>query len=189
MERVRQWYRTLSIEVYLFFNFALVFSLCCISVSACYSQLPNPLILIPTLILTDYQCCGSRMFIPNPNFSQAWIPDPDFFHPGSRIRIKEFFQYFNPKKLFLSSQKYDSGCSSQIRILIFYPSQIQGPKRHRIPDLDPQHCCQSADLQKPLCSTICLRKEMTRCVPQASMSGRLISSQNITSHTPSYMKS
>jgi hypothetical protein len=26
------------------------------------------------------------------------------------------------------------------RILIFYPSRIQGPKRHRIPDPDPQHC-------------------------------------------------
>ena len=33
------------------------------------------------------QCCGSGMF----------IPDPTFFHPGSRILIKEF-KYFNPKK-------------------------------------------------------------------------------------------
>ncbi len=30
-----------------------------------------------------------------------------------------------------------SGC--RIRILIFYPSQIQGSRRHRIPDPDPQH--------------------------------------------------
>ncbi len=42
------------------------------------------------------------------------IPDPTFFHPGSelspsRIRIKEF-KYFNPKKWFLSSRKYDPGC-------------------------------------------------------------------------------
>ncbi len=29
--------------------------------------------------------------------------------------------------------------ASCIRILIFYPSRIQGSKRHRIPDLDPQH--------------------------------------------------
>jgi hypothetical protein len=28
---------------------------------------------------------------------------------------------------------------SKIRILIFYPSRIQGSKRHRIPDPDPQH--------------------------------------------------
>ncbi len=44
----------------------------------------------------DNQCCGSGMF----------IPDPTFFHPGSRIRnvsnpdpgsLKNF-KYFNPKK-------------------------------------------------------------------------------------------
>jgi hypothetical protein len=34
------------------------------------------------------------------------IPDPNCLHPGSRIRIKEF-KYFNPKKWFLSSRKYD----------------------------------------------------------------------------------
>jgi hypothetical protein len=48
------------------------------------------------------------MFIPD--------PDPTFFHPGSRIRIKEF-KYFNPKKkqkMVLSSRKYDPGCSSRI---------------------------------------------------------------------------
>ena len=52
---------------------------------------------------------------------------------GSRIRIKEF-KYFNPKKWFLSSRKYDPGCSSRIRMLTFYPSRIPGSKRHRIPD-------------------------------------------------------
>ncbi len=41
------------------------------------------------------------------------IPDPNCLHPGSRIRIKEF-RYFNPKKWFLSSGKYDPGCSSRI---------------------------------------------------------------------------
>jgi hypothetical protein len=40
--------------------------------------------------------------------SGMFIPDPNFFHPGSelspsRIRIKEF-KYFNPKKWFLSSK-------------------------------------------------------------------------------------
>ncbi len=33
----------------------------------------------------------------------------------------------------------DPGSGSRIRILIFYPSRIQGSKRHRIPDPDPQH--------------------------------------------------
>ncbi len=72
------------------------------------------------------QCCGSGMFIPDPNI----FP--------SRIRIKEF-KYFNPKNCFLSSRKYDQGCSSRIRNLIFTHTgtRIQGPKGHRIPD--PQH--------------------------------------------------
>ncbi len=62
------------------------------------------------------------------------IPDPGseffrsririFFYPGSQIRFKEF-KYFNPKKLFLSSGKYDPGCSS--RIQNFYPSRIPDP--------------------------------------------------------------
>ncbi len=56
----------------------------------------------------------------------AVIPDPIFFHSGSRIRIKEF-KYFNPKKWFLSSRKYDQGSSSRIRILTFYPSRIPDP--------------------------------------------------------------
>jgi hypothetical protein len=74
------------------------------------------------------QCCGSRMFIPD--------PETDFFPsririfpsriPGPHQRIKP--KNPNPKKLFLSSRKYDPGCSSRIRILTFYPSGIQGSK-------------------------------------------------------------
>jgi hypothetical protein len=54
-----------------------------------------------------FQCCGSGMF----------IPDPTFFHPKSRIRtvsIPDPHQRINPKKWFLSSRKYDPGCSSRI---------------------------------------------------------------------------
>jgi hypothetical protein len=30
------------------------------------------------------QCCGSGMFIPGSKiFFSSWIPDPNFFHPGS----------------------------------------------------------------------------------------------------------
>ncbi len=86
------------------------------------------------------QCCWSLMF----------IPDPNFFHPRSRIRyqkdsrsririrIKEF-KYFNP--MFLNPWKYDPGCSSRIRILIFYPPRIQGLKRHRIRNTGFRHEC------------------------------------------------
>jgi hypothetical protein len=79
---------------------------------------------------SQVQYCGSGMF----------IPDSNFFHSGSgselfpsRIRIKEF-KYFNTKKWFLSSRKYDPGCSSSIR--------IKWSKRQRIPNPDPQHCLQ-----------------------------------------------
>ncbi len=72
------------------------------------------------------QCCGSGIF----------ILDPAFFHPGSelfpsRIRIKEF-KYFNQKKWFLSSRKYDPGCSSQIPT--FCPSRISDPGVKKAPD-------------------------------------------------------
>jgi hypothetical protein len=72
-----------------------------------------------------------------------FIPDPAFFHPGSRIRIKEF-KCFNPKKWFLSSRKYDPGCSSRIPDpdADFHPSRILESKRHRIPDPDPQNWIQ-----------------------------------------------
>ncbi len=42
-----------------------------------------------------------------------FIPDPSFFHPGSAPKNLSIFT----KKRFLSSRKYDPGCSS--RILIF----------------------------------------------------------------------
>jgi hypothetical protein len=59
----------------------------------------------------------------------------------SRIRIKDISTCILTQKIVLSSRKYDPGCSSRIRILIFYPSRIQGSKttRSRIPDPDPQH--------------------------------------------------
>jgi hypothetical protein len=43
------------------------------------------------------------------------IPDPNFFHPGFRICIKEF-KFFLPQKWVLSSREYDPRCSSRIRI-------------------------------------------------------------------------
>ncbi len=107
------------------------------------------------------QCCRSGMLITDPgsNFFPSRIPDPNCLHSGSRIRIKEF-KHFNPKKTktkwFLSSRKYDpdvhpgSGCW-----LSTHPgSRVQGSKKHRIPDLDPQHCPKhsSQPIPKRICS-------------------------------------
>jgi hypothetical protein len=51
--------------------------------------------------------------------------------------------YFNPKKWFRSSRKYDPGCSSRIQIpdpdLTFYPSRIPDLGVEKAPDPDPQH--------------------------------------------------
>jgi hypothetical protein len=71
-----------------------------------------------------------------------FTPDPKFSHPRSRIQGQNFpdpgFESASKKlsiltqKLFLISQKYDPGCSSRIRILIFtHPGS---------PDPVPQHC-------------------------------------------------
>ncbi len=62
-----------------------------------------------------------------------FILDQNCFHPGSRIRVKEF-KYFNPKKWFLSSRKYDPGCAFWILILTFYPSRISDPGVKNAPD-------------------------------------------------------
>jgi hypothetical protein len=75
---------------------------------------------------------------PRSDFSHT---GSEFFHPGSRIRIKEF-KYFN-HKWFLSSRKYVRvvypGSGSWIGILTFYPSRIQGQKSTGSL-IHPQHC-------------------------------------------------
>jgi hypothetical protein len=94
------------------------------------------------------------MFIPDlgSDFFPSRIPDPNCLHPGSgsRILIKEFI-ILTPKKQkkrFLSSKKYDPGCSSRIPDpdADFLPSRIPVPgsrgqksTQSRIPDPDPQH--------------------------------------------------
>ena len=108
-----------------------------------------------------------RVFIRIPYTSVAdpgclsRIPDPTFFHPGSRIRTVSIpdpgsssknLSILTQKKAikwFLSSKKYDPGCSSRIPDpdADFLPSLIPDPgvkkvpnPGSRIPDPDPQHC-------------------------------------------------
>jgi hypothetical protein len=85
------------------------------------------------------------MFIPDPgsDFYPSRIRTvsiPDF---GSSSKNLNILTPKKAKKWFLSSKKYDPGCSSRIRVLTFSHagSRIQGSKRHPIPDPDPQHCC------------------------------------------------
>ena len=79
------------------------------------------------------------------------IPDPTFIHPGSELSPSPDLRSSTKnlciltsqkvKKWFLSSKKYDPGCSFRIPDpdADFLPSRIQGSKRHTIPDPDPQH--------------------------------------------------
>jgi hypothetical protein len=103
------------------------------------------------------------MFTPDPGtrIRMFSIPDPgsDFFHRGSRIRIKEF-KDFTPKKWFLSPQKYDPGCSSRIPDPDpdFLSIPDPGVKKHLIPD--PRY--ESATL---IC--LCTRVDKQKCVSQS----------------------
>jgi hypothetical protein len=85
------------------------------------------------LIIINFQCCGSGMFIPDPGSNFFSIPYPGSKFFTSRILIKEF-KYFNAKKCFLSSRKYVPGYSSRIRIVTFYPSRIPDPGVKKAPD-------------------------------------------------------
>ncbi len=77
------------------------------------------------------QWCGSGIYIPDPNFSN---PDLGQKVPGSGSESKNL-SIFNPKNCFWA-------LGNMIQILIFYPSRIQGSKRHWIPDPNPQHWSQ-----------------------------------------------
>ncbi len=70
--------------------------------------------------------CLSR--VPEQNFS---IPDPIFFHPGSASKNLSILTHKNGG---LSTQKYDPGCPSRIRILFFYLSRIPDPRVKKAPD-------------------------------------------------------
>jgi hypothetical protein len=91
----------------------------------------DPRIHIPVVRIRDVY--------PGSDFFPSRIPDPNCLHPGSRILIKEF-KYFNPrkskKKWFLSSKKYDPGCSSRIPDpdADFLPSQIPDPGVKKVPN-------------------------------------------------------
>ncbi len=88
---------------------------------------------------------------PGSDFFPSRIPDPTFFHPGSRIRI--FHPGSTSKNLSILTQKIVFFKLSEIWSGLFIPdlgsgswffthpgSRIQGLKGHRIPDPDPQQC-------------------------------------------------
>jgi hypothetical protein len=99
------------------------------------------------VLLGKGEQCEISNFVKNTVVGAVWwirnvyIPDPNFFilDPGSASKN---LSILTPKKWFLSSRKYDTGCSSRIRTLIFYPFRIPDPgvKKASDPILgDPEH--------------------------------------------------
>ncbi len=84
------------------------------------------------------QCCGSGIFIPDPiffhpgsrsEFFPSRIPDPNFFHPGSASKNLSILP---PETWFLTSRKYDLGPDPDV-------IPIPDPGVEKAPDPDPQH--------------------------------------------------
>ncbi len=98
------------------------------------------------------QGCLSRIRI----FS---IPDPESRVKKIRVRnrIKEYCKYYNSINLFLSSRKCDPGCSSRIRILIFYPIRIPDSGLKMAPDPGSGS------------ATLLLSRETSLCIPNWSL--------------------
>ena len=125
-----------------------------------------------------YQCCGSGMFIPDPDFYPSRIPDLGSKNGNKRERWKKIrcltflcshkfhkiVNYFSfgvlKKKIWANFQRiielftkkiikkllklkiwsWDPGSEIWDPEKTYSGSHIQGSKRHRIPDPDPQHC-------------------------------------------------
>jgi hypothetical protein len=92
----------------------------------------------------EYLKCISSVSVADPGCLSR-IPDPTFFHPGSRIRTvsnpdpHQRISILTPKKAkkwFLSSKNYDPGCSSRIPDpdADFLPSRIPDPGVKKAPD-------------------------------------------------------
>ncbi len=64
------------------------------------------------IICSNNQCCRSGMFILDPTFFDPRSRIRSFFHSGSASKN---LSILTPKNWFLSSWKYDPGCSSLIQ--------------------------------------------------------------------------
>ncbi len=81
--------------------------------------------------------------------SEIFIPDPNFFHPGSQIRIKEL-KYFNPK-IALGNMIRVVHPGSGSWFFSFYPSRLKDPDAYTncclfgLPDPHPDPLVTSTD--------------------------------------------
>ncbi len=121
-------------------------------------------------------CSDTLSSVPDPGCLSR-IPDPTFFHPGSRIRTVSIpdpgsssknLSILTPKKpktWFLSSRKYDPVCSSRIRMQTFYPSRIPDPGVKKAPDpgsrIRIRNTVHSVDMARSSKASCCL--DTSRC--------------------------
>jgi hypothetical protein len=91
--------------------------------------------MIKLLLATGPQ---SKTSIADPG-CLSWTPDPKFFHPGFRIRIKEF-KYLTQKIVSKLSELWFGLFIPDPDTADFYPSRIPDPGMKKAPDTDPQHC-------------------------------------------------
>jgi hypothetical protein len=68
----------------------------------------------------DYRQNRIQARFPSVLRIQDVYPGSEFFPSRIQDQRDSEFKYFQPNKLFLSSRKYDPGCSYPIRILFFY---------------------------------------------------------------------
>jgi hypothetical protein len=89
------------------------------------------LVALPQFVVK--QCCGSGMITPHPNF----------FHPGSRIRIKNLD--IVTQKIVSKLSEIGSGWFIPDPDPDFLPIPDPGSRvtGSWIPDPEPQHCCQA----------------------------------------------
>jgi hypothetical protein len=84
--------------------------------------------------IPDQQCCGSGS-----KFYPSRIPDPNFSHPGSQIRIKDW-SILTQKIVSKLSKTWSGMFIPDLDWFFTHPgSRTQWSKRHWFPNPDPQH--------------------------------------------------
>ncbi len=118
----------------------------------------------PHLLLTvgSSQCCGSGMFIPDPgsDFFPSRIRTVSIPDLGSSSKNLSILTPQKSKKWFLSSKKYDPGCSSRIPDpdANFLPSRIPHPGVKKAPNPGSRIRIRNTGSSSALCMRILIRE-------------------------------
>ena len=94
------------------------------------------MLLLLILVFLSISCFQSTPLSSGSDFSPSRIPNPNCLHPGSSSKNLSILTPKKAKKWFLSSKKYDPGCSSLIPDpdAHFLPSRIPDPGVKKAPN-------------------------------------------------------